>query len=553
MMYRGLLVLGALFLSVTLYAEVAIIPYRIDNPSTYLPETTGGEYARLLAIAVQLKKRGVDITPARDVDLDLQRSRIDAQRTITSDDLNHLGRTRHIDFFLLGSLGKSENGYTAESILYSVKQGRAVTRIKVRAASLLQLAEREIQQAFADYRDQSARSQAAVLDAVFVIDTSYSMNSDMAQIRQAVGAIAAECIDVRRIDARFTIIPYSDRITSRERLAAAASLVSLKADLERLKPAGGATGEHLVQAVQLAVANVRWRPEAVKLIVVIANSPLERARNLEKYALMAKRKGIPITTIALGSLTGEQTANLGQLSEISGGMRLSAAYRQRVFDADARAIDLYMEQGRLFNARGEGAGWREGLMSGARRGGRNKPLDFLSEVFFDSGRHAVTPYSMAKKYGEISRERIINTGDLESNLETLARRLVTERLSSVRGDTPRPVGKVLLADGMISMWVPITDERQLAYFISKKGSGFTMPLAVTIRRDPESTHGITLVPRLTGILDDAVPSMLKASLESIVKNPDQYLSKGLLAPPVWFVTVRVEEAESYQVRRDIRD
>ncbi|HNW31024.1 MAG TPA: hypothetical protein PKN50_21285, partial [Spirochaetota bacterium] len=55
------LMIAALFLlsASALHAEIAIIPYKVENSSVDFPESTGGEYSRLLSVASMLLKDDV--------------------------------------------------------------------------------------------------------------------------------------------------------------------------------------------------------------------------------------------------------------------------------------------------------------------------------------------------------------------------------------------------------------------------------------------------------------------------------------------------------------
>ena len=164
----------------------------------------------------------------------------------------------------------------------------------------------------------------------------------------------------------------------------------------------------------------------------------------------------------------------------------------------------------------------------------------------------MAPYALPEAYARITMERIINKGPLENNIEELVRRAA----GAAPGRGTAPVagkGRVLVSDGKVSFWIDVPDGEFMDYFEDGQKSGAMVLLGVMVKKDPNATYGVSLVPKLRGLSGDLVPQSLRAGLGDIVRRADYYTTKGLSYPPVWFVSVKVESAERARQRDDIRD
>jgi hypothetical protein len=535
--------------------QVAVIPYKIANASSDFPASMGDEYSRLISTAAFLSKQDVEIASPTDIDVDLERMKLSPQKTITREDLDILGKTRYIDYFLTGELSKAGKEYRSESILYSVREGKIVGRFKVRGEDLFRLAEREVNEAFSQYgnRQRFTGVQSSEADLVFLIDLSYGISDDWASVKEAVIGCAAELIDSMRVDTRIYIVPFSDRAGYSAGSVSENSITAVRTELDRLHPTGSAGVENFIGSLRYSVQNVRWRRSARKMIILIVDSPLG-SRFDEKYALQARNKGASITSVSLGRISGEQCEAPDRLSRITGGSHYHVAYHQKIYTADGGSVDLYLENGRLFKSQFTDAGWIKGLYV-AGQGSRvyGKPKSFLEEIFFNEKKDSTspTPRTMADVYTRITKERIINQEKLENNMERLLKGLVAAD-GRRKGETGI-VGKALVSDGRVSMWVYAHDKPSMAFLEKGRRAGYYVTLGVVVEKDPREAYGVTLVPAFTDLSPGYVPELMKTSLSDIIKKSDYFMSRGLFRPPVWFVSVKVDNVENYHIKRDIRE
>jgi hypothetical protein len=534
-------------------AELAVIPYRVGNPSSDFPESTGGEYSRILAVASLMVKEDVEVTSPREIEADLERMKISTQEVITKDDLDLLGKTRRIDYFLAGSLSRKGGRYVSESVLYSVREGKVIARASVDDEDLLRLAGREIREALVPFKNRKASRDAvagANEDILFLLDTSYLMSADWPSVKEAVTGYAAELIDSRRADTRVYIVPFSDRDSYASSSVSVNSIASVKTQLDRLKPAGGVGAEQFLRSLKYALNSIRWR-QGGRTMIIISNSGFS-SREAETYAVTARKKGILIHAISLGRIPGDSSEVLDRIASANGGAHSHASYHQRLYNAGGEPVEAYMENGRLFKSTGPDREWKNGLCEPGTQGRRRgTPKSFLEEIFYSGKGTAATPYALPDAYARITMERIINQGPLESNLDALVRRAM--RAAPGRGAVRAAAGRVLASDGKVSFWMEVPDGDFMDYFENRQKAGSMVLIGVMVRKDPAATYGVSLVPKLRGLTGDLVPQSLKAGLADIVKRADYYSTRGVTFPPVWFISVKIESAERARVKDDIRD
>jgi hypothetical protein len=556
-MRKKILGYAALFLlsASALHAEIAIIPYKIENSSVDFPESTGGEYSRLLSVASLLLKDDVDVASPREVDLDLERLKLSPQDVITKEDLDVMGKTLHIDYFLLGSLTHQGDRYRSDSVLYSVRDRRIIARARVADKDLFGLAEKEIKEALRPFRDKTGKglnsAGSGSLDLVFLLDLSYRVNQDWASVKNAAAGLASYLIDSRRMDTRVYVVPFSDRAAYTSASVSVNSIPAVRDDLDKLKPAGGAGEDVFMKSLQYSISSIRWRSGAKKVIVLISNSNIH-AGSADKYGVMARNKGIIINAVSLGQISGDQSEVPDRLTSITGGIHSFAAYHQKLFDPAGEAVEVYMENGRLFRSRFADQEWRKGLYSkeGPRRQ-HGKAKSFLDEIFISEKKAQPTPYALPQTYTRATMDRVINQEKLEDNIDLLVKRGMSKWTG--RKTTGQAIaGKALISDGKVSFWVTASDDNIMDFFIEHQKKGFVFPLGVMVKKDAASAYGISLIPVIKGLGTDFLPQCLKAGLSDIVRRGDYYSTKGLSFPPVWFVEVKVENAEKSRGHRDIR-
>ena len=531
-----------------LFADIGIIPYRVENPSDFFPTSIGEEYAKLIYVAAVLKKK-ISVVYPRDVALDLRRNGISPEKAIFPGDLELLGKSGLYDYILVGNIAKAGEKYISESALYSVRSRRTVLKVSVNSSSLISLAEKEVGEVFVSFKNREEKSPAqAALDLVFVIDSSYNVSKDFEGVKNSVLQTATKLIDSMRIDTKIYIIPFSDRTGPASSSAPLNTVISVRDELAGIKPVGGTSAENFSASLRHMVNNVRWRGAAGKMALVISNSEMKGAKLAETYALSARKKGITIYSISLGGLKRDESELIKNISQITNGRHFNAAYHQRLFDHEGKPVDLFYEGGRFFEAKYPDNDWKGGLFLEKNRSEIRRPKQFLDEIIYTEKKAPVDPHGMSKAYSSLSMRNIINENQAESNLDSLFGKII----EAPRAGFSRPLAKVLITDGKISFWLAADDRDSVKFFKEKNADNFYFPLGVSLRADETAAYGFSLIPRSRSIPTDCIPELLKLTFGDMVKKSNYYMSNGLLFPPVWFVNVKAEQIELLDTAADIR-
>lgn len=537
-------------------AEIAVIPYRVETPSEQFNEAVGAEYAKLLGVTLLLKK-GIEPCSPGELEVDMKSFSIDPRRSISGESLDALGRGRFIDLILTGTLSRSGGVITSESVLYSTAQRKVISRERVRAEELFALAERDVREIFVTYPDRAAPGAgAASIDAVLVLDTSYNVSREWDAVKNGITAFASGVSGDWEASLRLYVTAFSDAPAAPRAARAITSPLSLKQELASIRPRGGAGPAALGGALAHAIDAIPWRADAKKVMLVISNSPARDVSRAERYALKASKKGIAIYTLPLGRIGRDEAEAMRQVAITGRGRTLPVAYRQRVYDAEGKTIDVFMQSGRLFHARSFGGQWKSGLFVESGGGRTIRPKPFLSELFFDEKRYDVNAYTMGERYGDIAGVRLINRERLESNIDTLLAEIGEAHAVKIAGSgAGRAAAKALLADERLSIWLSFSDGALVEFFEKQAALGRYVTLGVMVRMKPDEPYGFDFSPRriVTGLDAGHVPGMATATLREIMGKPEYYTANGLMRPPVWFIRVKIERVQRQRDGADIRD
>jgi len=553
---RVLLFLVCILIAHPGFAEVGIIPYKVLHPSSAFPPEMGDEYAKLLSLGILIKK-SVPVTSPRDIALDLKRFSLNSQGVLTKDDLNLIMRRSAVDHCILGTVRKGADGYISESRLYSVREGKITLRGRSEARDLFTLVEKDIDEMCLSFPDRQLRRDAASLDISLVVDLSYSVSREWVSIRRGLLDFVRALSDDWYFDTRVYVIPFSDHYSKTRRMYYANSPTRLEHRIGQLNPRGKSSEKYLADALSIAVQSVSWRRGAVKVLLILINSPVADEHFIERYIVTAKGKGVPVYTVSLGSLNWEATSRVRQLSTIGRGRHFSVTYHQRLFDSKGGDIDIFLESGRVFQSAGYWRKWREGILAYSPGRSRYSRIDpSLDEIEYSDRRYRITPYNLQEHYTALSGERILNQRKVENNIEFLLGRIGSSYITgSKKGRVKRRVGRALISDGTMTIWMDVVGSDDLLLLERKRLSGFYFLLGVSVRKNSNEPYGISLrtESQLLAVSDDYVPDMMRVPLNRLIAKPADYMHNGLFNPPVWFLPVKVERVKRDRGVRDIRE
>jgi hypothetical protein len=537
--------------------EIGVIPYKIANPTDTFTVEDGKEYAKLVSIAAGISK-DILILPHERTDAALKKLSLNSQMTITEDDLIAIGKMGKADSILLGTLSGSKGQYTSESILYSLKSRKIISKCSVYSSNLFSLAEEETNEIFFNSPNRKRTITDKQVDAVILADLSYKTSTEWSSIKSAITAFSEKISENWTLNTEISIIPYSEKYLSLNKYSGSRSPQSLNDKLKQLIPSGNVSVNHFQNALNYAIKNNPWRRESEKILIIISNSENIKGKFLEQYAIAAKAKKIAINTISLGLVKDNSLDTLKQFSNISSGIHYSASYHQRTFNEKGNPVDIFYQDERIFQTTVYDDSWKNGLFEDNRRKQSviQKPRSFLNEIFYDEKKYNINPYNLSQYYPALLQINIINKEQLENNITPIMQK-IGENFGSTFTKTPakKTISKVQISDGEVLLSIQISDDKDLSYLKKKMNANKYFPLGVVVKKSTNDPYGISFYPDLfiTGFDDNDVPDLIKTGINKIIKDPDYYMSNGLLTPPVWFVDVKILKLENLKKEYDIRD
>jgi hypothetical protein len=528
-----------------LYSEsIVVMPYRIEPP---LDKISGDDYAKMLSLAIMFTK-DIDVVNPSEVSLALEMLGIRPEKEITAEHLHSLGLRCRAEYVLIGILKKSKGVYYYENVLYSVRNDDILSRNSGKAKDLYSIVHQEIRDTLINLRDIKSITPKAKADVAIILDSSYSMSSEIDTVRNSITEFIGELIGKYGIDTRVYLIPSSDNRSFESMTMHQNSIKELRQRLDNIKPSGTAKADTILRSLTYAIENIRWRGDASKDIVVINNSEVNKIFLAEQYAKKAKDRNIRISIISGGRVGGD-LSDLDRLSELTDGFDSAISYHQRLFDPQGNSYEIYLQRGRVFYSLGEYKFWRDGILS---RKGKNTQYVKTPEYFEELYTAKVKPWpeNLAQFFSTAKGISIGEKNPLQSNIANIFDEL---KNYGFKKDSSFYYGKALISDGNISLWVRIRDRDVLEKFLSYSQRGILVKCGFTVSIAEGEPYGITLTPVASDITSDYITDFVRTSLIDIVKNKDYYMTKGIGRPPVWFINVKIENVESYIHAKDIRD
>jgi len=542
---KTIIILSFLLLSQLAFsAEIAVIPYRVLNSSKYFKQSTGEEYARILSVAGVYKKQ-IRVTSLFDLKKDMKRIGLSTSRLISKDDLLTLGRVHRIDYFLLGSLVRRKGLYVSKSVLFSVKEKRVLIRSQFKSRSLFKLAEIESYRMFLPFSNRRMERKNNKVDLVFVMDLSYNSSIEWPAVRNKIHSLTARLIDSYGLNVHVKFIPWSRYKTPS--YYSRGHITGLKKYLYSLRPRGRGSRGSFQKALSSALQNSSWRKKSHKALMVISNTPLKDSFLVDRYALLARRRGVPITTMTLGRLSGKNVSQLWRLSYMTEGKNYRASYYQKIYDIQGEPLHLLLENGRLFSSSSYEESWIRGLLKyNSYNMSYSVPHSWLDEVLFSG---SIIPQQMSRTYIRKKHVKILKKRKIKHNAAYLLDRGISSALKSVV-KLSEPLGRVLVTDGGVSLWLSI-DAKEMMKNISE--SNDSIYLSGYFLRDKLSAYGITFKPLLLDIKKENIPKKMIVTLKKAIRRRNYYIRNGLFKPGLWFIRVKVVRKKSIKEKKDIRD
>ena len=538
-----------IFLIVTLFsspllAEIAVLPYRIDSNSSTLNQASK-DYSTLISLAIKLKKK-IAVTSPRDIKNDINGFGISADKTLTKDKLQIYGESRSIDYILAGTLYKTKKGFRSKNILYSVRDQKILLKTTQKAKDLFSLVSKELQNTLSSFPNKINQGLNKPVDIAFLIDSSYNSNIDIKDIKKSIYAIATNLIDKKNIDTEIYTLPYSRKVGSYSISYSNNSLLTLSKNLKKIKPSGTATGNNLRKAFKNTIQNIRWRKKSQRIVFIFSSSNMKDATFMERYAFSAEKKGIKVFSISLNKSLPINSLPLKKLASITGGNHKYITYKQILNDSKLNKIYLYLEKGRLFTSNYSKKQWQEGLFS------KTKSKLSLNEHYVSEQGKKIYPNQIANLVEKNYQNRIISKTKVKNNVKKMTLNLLNKSLLK-SGNKNNNIGKVLISNKNISIWIPIKSAKMLSFMQNKNRNGYPFFIGLNIKKNKTKNYGIEFIANEYDINATYISNMTKTSLLKIIKEKNFYIKNGLFKKPIWFIKVKVERIKTFKTKKDLRD
>lgn len=525
-------------------ATIAVVPYRVDPP---LERITGKDYSKLVSLGILLMKN-IDVASPEEVEIAMQQTGVRTEGAISGEDLHTIGLKCRADYVLIGTIRKTHGMYQFENVLYSVKGNSVLSRNSNKAKDLYSIVHQEIRDTLINVSEKKAASSKGAADIAFITDMSYSMSTEWAQVRESIIDFSSALISRYGIDTRIYILPYSDKRSFESVTVHQNSIRELKERLNSLNPSGSSDTKILISSLNYALGNIKWRRDASKQIIIINNSKTESLFLAEKYSADARRRDIRIHTIS-GGRTGSDYSDAERLAELTGGSNHSISYHQRVHDRTGGKHEIYMQRGRVFHSLGDYTGWRDGILASTGKNPKYvKTPSSLDEIF--QAKVSPWPEKLVQVFSESTGIQVMEKNPVQSNIGTI---LESMRVSFFKAVQESFSGKALISDGRLSIWVKVKDPRVMQRLEESSEKGFFIKCGFNVRTSSAEAYGVDLTPVTADITSDYITDYVRTSLTDIVKNRDYYTSKGIGRPPIWFVDVKIENTERYDLKPDVRE
>eukprot|EP00611_Tribonema_gayanum_P011893 TRINITY_DN2231_c0_g1_i3.p1 TRINITY_DN2231_c0_g1~~TRINITY_DN2231_c0_g1_i3.p1 ORF type:complete len:509 (-),score=180.07 TRINITY_DN2231_c0_g1_i3:426-1952(-) len=116
------------------------------------------------------------------------------------------------------------------------------------------------------------------IDLVFAVDCTGSMGSYISEAQRNVQSIVESLVAAEKCDVRFGLVKYRDHPPQEstfvsEQCDFTSAVGAMRANVNTMSAAGGGDGPEAVCCGLHAALHMAWRPDAVKIVVLIADAP----------------------------------------------------------------------------------------------------------------------------------------------------------------------------------------------------------------------------------------------------------------------------------------
>ena len=278
-----------------------------------------------------------------------------------------------------------------------------------------------------------ANSQAPLIEAVFVLDTTGSMSGLIDAAKAKIWSIANTMAAADPTpDIRMGLVGYRDRgdayVTALTPLSH--DLDAVYADLMRFRADGGGDEpESVNQALYEAVTRMPWSAvsrNAYRVIFLVGDAPPQMNYHDDvRYAescRMAGRRGIVINTLQCGRLAGttpvwKEIARLGEGNYFQVAQSGSAVRYDTPYDEKIASLSRTLDDTRIFYGRADDIAAAEARCKTARSiYAEAKPAAMAQRTVFNAGKAGEKNFTGSRELVQDVASGRVHTGDMDRTL-----------------------------------------------------------------------------------------------------------------------------------------
>lgn len=538
------------FVSGTVYAsELAVIPYKIENPGKTFPVEKGQEYAKYIGVGSSVKK-GLEYFSYYQTITDLKKNGVRPEKNLTLSDVKYFAKTRMIDYVISGTILRTTDGFLAKSILFSRHAGKVIATSSVKAYTLKDLAEKDIDSLFSYIiSEKGDNNKLESYQNLILIDNSYNSSEELNDIKTSLIDFSGSVIN-NFPGSEFYIYPFYSN--EHYRVGSDKTPAQIENSLKKINSGNKSSSDKFIEVLLKGLNTIRWKKNTKKSVIVFTTSEVRKNSLFQRAILKANRNKIKVYVVMLGGVSVQSDSLYSEISERTGGKAFDVCYSQKLYDKTGKAFHLYYERRRLFLSELSTNEWKKGILNyyGRNRFSGVRKSNWASELIIKNDKDIKNPSFLSTYYKSKYARVVIDQDKAQNNLDYILRSKI---LPSLITGQQKVLARVQLLYMKTSLWIDVYNEQDLKFFKQKKNSDFSLIIGLNFLKNNKNVYGYSVGSKVyTNFMIDQIPSTIVKNLPDFLKNIENYYSDGFLSPSIWFFEVKVGQIIEKYSSTDIR-
>lgn len=543
--FAVLCILAVFFPAIIFASDIAVIPYKIENPGEKFPISKGVEFAKYMGVGASIVK-GFDYYPFSQTVKDLDDYGIQPEKSLSLEQLQILSKSRMIDYVISGTIVKTDSGYIVKSILFSRHAGKIISRSTTKSYSFKKLAEKDIDNLFTYFiSPKNNIAKSSYSQTLFIVDNSFLCSREMPKIKSNILSLSSALVNNYKRSEFFLLQYYGKSSFSTIR-----TINGLEKNINSISTNHKSAESSFDNILSDSIKRIPWNNTSIKNIVIITNSSIKKSSYLNFTISKAAALKIKINFVLLGRVSESSNIVYSSIAQKTEGIVKDVTYSQTLFDHRGNSYTLYYERSRLFISDSKPSKWQEGVLiyRGASRFSSISKVSYVKELLVQSNSAIKDPYALSEYFKRNGNRPVVKSDYPENNISYIFNKVLFGEMIS---KDHKPIARVQLYYFKASIWIDVYSEEDLKYYLEKKESGISFIAGLRLLKNNSSVYGFSPASKVFyNFKREQLPVSLMLNLDELLKNPEKYSKEGFLNPPIWFSEVKVGEII---VKRDVND